>query len=270
MPSPPIEAVVPQPVTDIATALSALLVVVGLIWGLLIWRREGDRMPLLLGVGGAIASLLEPLYDITGAIWHPAIGQWTAFTLCGRSMPMLIPLAYCWNVGFGSACLYRWIAQGRIDRESFWKWLALAFALNFVFEFPGTTLGVYLYYGRQALPLTSGLYPLPIGIANAVAVLAVATLASRLRGDFRGGLRAWLLGWFITPAGFWAATGPGWIPQMIAVNSDNIPAWGVQMLGLISIGLSLGLAGILRSVLPELERTVTEPAEGLTESGGAA
>ena len=249
MTSPPHAAVVPEPITTVVTALSAVLVVVGLVWSLRILRRERDPYPLLLGVGGAIASVLEPFFDVTGAIWHPIAGQWTAFTLFERHIPMFIPLGWCWNVGFGCAVLYRLMVSGRIHTANYWRWVGVAVGLNVLFEAPGTALGVYLYYGDQPLPLTSGKYPLPIAVANGVASITVAVAALRLRSVVRGGPRLWLLGWLITPLGFWIGAGPGWFPQMVAVGSESLPHWAVPVLGAVSILLSLAFASVLRDIM---------------------
>ena len=249
MTSPPHAAVVPEPITAAVTVLSAALVVVGLVWSLRILRRERDPYPLLLGVGGAIASVLEPFFDVTGAIWHPIVGQWTAFTLFERRIPMFIPLGWCWNVGFGCAVFYRLMFSGRIHTANYWRWVGVAVGLNVLFEAPGTALGVYLYYGDQPLPLTSGKYPLPIAVANGVASITVAVAALRLRSVVRGGPRLWLLGWLITPLGFWIGAGPGWFPQMVAVGSESLPHWAVPVLGVVSILLSLAFASVLRDIM---------------------
>ena len=68
MPSSPLDAVLREPITTIVLWLSVALAVAGLIWSLRILRREGDPIPLFLGVGGAVTCLLGPLFDITAAI----------------------------------------------------------------------------------------------------------------------------------------------------------------------------------------------------------
>jgi hypothetical protein len=240
---------VPEPLTRTLTWLSIALAVIGVLWSLNHLRRTGEPMPLFLGIGGAIASMSEPLYDIAALIWHPVIGQWTAFHLFGRDVPMFIPWGWCWNVGFSSAVLWLLFHRGRIRAENLWFWFAASVAMNMLFEIPGTSLGIYAYYGHQPLPLTAGLYPLGIAFGNGTAMLTVAFLAHRLEPLFRRGALAWSCGWFITPFGFWAGSGPGWIPTMMAAQSQGWSAWAIHAMGLASIALCLGLVAVYRRVL---------------------
>jgi hypothetical protein len=240
---------VPEPVTLALTWLSIALALAGLAWSLRYLLQTGEPMPLFLGVGGAIAGLTEPLYDVAALIWHPVVGQWTAFELFGRATPMFIPWGWCWNVGFSSAVLWVCFHTGRIRAENLWWWFAGAVAMNMLFEIPGTALGVYVYYGHQPLPLTSGLYPLGIAFGNGTAMLTVAFIAHRLQTVFRRGALAWSSGWFITPFAFWTGSGPGWIPNMMAAHSVDWPGWAVHVAGVISIFFSLALIAVYRRVL---------------------
>jgi hypothetical protein len=114
MPAPPVTMIAVEPLSSWIVYLSVLLDSVGLIVSLRFLIRTGNPLPLFIGAGGAIASLLEPLYDVTAMIWHPTVGQWTAFTLFDRHIPMLIPWAWCWNVGFGSALFWFCFHTGRV------------------------------------------------------------------------------------------------------------------------------------------------------------
>ena len=266
LPSPPVEMVVPEPLTSVVLYVSVVLVVAGLLWAFGILRREGNPLPLFIGVGGGIASLLEPLYDITAMIWHPTVGQWTAFTLFDRQIPMFIPLAWCWNVGFGSAVFWRCFATGRINSSNIWYWYAGCIAVNALFEAPGTTLGVYTYYGSQPLPITPGLYSPPVGFLNGAAELVVAFTAYRLGTFFQRGWVAWSLGWFITPIAFFAGSGAGWIPVMVAATSPQWPAWATHALGLLSMGLSLGVVWMVRQLLAEQSRQDASASVRITAS----
>jgi len=240
---------VPEPLTAVLTWVSMVLAGIGLVWSLQHLRRTGEPMPLFLGVGGAIASLTEPLYDIAALIWHPVIGQWTAFSLFGRDTPMFIPWGWCWNVGFTSALLWTGFHNGRIRAATLWWWFLGAVAMNMLFEIPGTSLGVYVYYGHQPLALTSGLYPLGIAFGNGAAMLTVAFIAHRLEPLFRRGALAWTAGWFITPLAFWSGTAPGWIPTMMAAQSQHWDAWQIQGMGVLSVLLTLGLVAVMRAVM---------------------
>ena len=107
--------------------------------------------------------------DVTALIWHPVIGQWTAFHLFGRAIPMLMPAGWCWNVGGGGVIAWLGFKSGWIGPKTIWPWFAGAVLLNMLFEVPGTSLGVYTYYGHQPLPLTVGRYSLAIAFGNGAA-----------------------------------------------------------------------------------------------------
>lgn len=249
IPEPLLAMRVPEPLTLALTWLSIALAGIGVVWALRHLARTGEPMPLFLGVGGAIASLTEPLYDIMALIWHPVIGQWTAFHLFGRDIPMFIPWGWCWNVGFTSAVFWLAFQTRRIRADNLWWWFAGSVGMNMLFEIPGTSLEIYVYYGHQPLALTRGLYPLGIAFGNGSATLTVAFLAHRLAPIFHRGLLAWTCGWFITAFGFWTGSAPGWLPTMMAAQSEGWSDWAIQAMGVASLLLTLGLVAILQRVL---------------------
>jgi hypothetical protein len=53
-------------------------------------RRRSFTLALLL-VGGAVSHLNEPIDDVLGLVWHPAVGQWTVLDTFAR-----VPL---WGLG---------------------------------------------------------------------------------------------------------------------------------------------------------------------------
>ncbi len=269
IPEPLLQMRVPEPLTLALTWVSIALAGIGIVWSLRHLARTGEPMPLFLGVGGAIASLTEPLYDITALIWHPVIGQWTAFHLFGRDIPMFIPWGWCWNVGFTSALFWLAFQTQRIRADNLWWWFAGSVGMNMLFEIPGTSLGIYFYYGHQPLALTQGLYPLGLAFGNGAATLTVSFLAHRLALLFRRGLLAWTCGWFITPFGFWMGSAPGWLPTMMAAQSEGWSVWAIQAMGIVSLLLTLALVRILQQVLatdPHYSRVDNRVTTGLAVS----
>jgi hypothetical protein len=239
----------PEPDTSSATYLGFALVFVGLVWSIRHLVRYKEPMPLFLGVGGAITSLLEPLFDITACIWYPVDGQWTAFVLFNRSIPMFIPAGWCWNVGFGTALLWLGFSRGYIRGSNLWRWFGVALAVTMLFEIPGTAKGLYAYYGNQPLPLNGAKYSIATAFANASAMVTTAYIAYRLQSFFKRGVMAWTCGWLITPFAFLAGSGPGWVPIFIAVQSTEMSPSVTHGLGVISILLSLAVLWMYRTML---------------------
>jgi hypothetical protein len=249
MPVPPVTMIAVEPLSTWIMYVSVAMVALGLFVSLRFLFRTGNPIPLFIGVGGAIASLLEPLYDITAMIWHPTVGQWTAFTLFDRQIPMFIPWAWCWNVGFASALFWYCFYSGRLNAGNIWWWYAGSIAINALFEVPGTSLNVYTYYGNQPLAFTPGLYGAPIGFLNGASEIGVAFIAWRVGPYFQRGVPAWTLGWFITPLGYFASSGPGWIPVMMAATSSGWSKIAIQTMGLVSIVLSVATVWLIKQML---------------------
>ena len=77
VPQPPIDSVVDPTVQLWVTVVMALVSTAGLVYALLDWRRSGRPIVLMLFLAGGFCMLVEPIVDVVGACWFPAIGQWT-------------------------------------------------------------------------------------------------------------------------------------------------------------------------------------------------
>jgi hypothetical protein len=147
------------------------------------------RGPLFLYclIGGAISVLFEPIVDVLGQCYLPARGQWHAFTLIGRPIPLMMPFVYCWFVGGQGYLFYRIFKRG-IDRRQLFQLWALVFVVNVALETPGLVANVYTYYGHQ--PMNIWGFPLWWGFVNPLMPMLAGAVLYRLEPELR---RPWAL-----------------------------------------------------------------------------
>ena len=97
-------------------------VVFAIVVALALWRILVRREPVLFFcvLGGMAAVIVEPLCDVIGMIYHPEIGQITAYEALGRKIP--------WHVVLLLSCyyaLFAWLLTSprgqRLGRAGFCK-----------------------------------------------------------------------------------------------------------------------------------------------------
>jgi hypothetical protein len=212
-------------------------VVFAIVVSIALWQVIVRREPLLLFCvfGGIAAVLVEPVCDVIGMIYHPEIGQITAFEAIGRKIPWHVVLLLSWYYA-----LFAWLLAGsvgkKMTRRGFWKLFFGLVVFSTVLEISPTQQGLWKYYGEQ--PFTISGMPLWWFVANAVSALAGGTLATIATRASTGWAR-WQVA-FLMPVGIAGAHLGVALPTYIAMNM-GWTGWCIQLAGVVTVIYSLVL-----------------------------
>lgn len=210
-------------------------VVFAIVVTLALWKIFSRREPLLLFcvLGGMAAVIVEPLCDVIGMIYHPEIGQITAYEALGRKIPWHVVLLLSWYYA-----LFAWLLTSprgqRLGRTGFWKLFAGLVVFSTILEISPTQDGLWKYYGEQ--PFTISAMPLWWFVANAVSALAGGTLAAvATRGS--NGWNRWQIA-FLMPVGIAGAHTGVALPTYVAMSMGWSGA-AIQLAGVVTVIYSL-------------------------------
>jgi hypothetical protein len=232
LPNPPVNAVFNLAVANNVTYLIAAGLAVFLVAALL--RSSNKIMVIAMILGSAVVTFNEPVFDIMDAVWHPIIGQNTAFTLLGRSVPLWAFPGYVGVYGCSALLMLQAFNSG-ITKRAVWLWCLVPIAADAVMEMVILHWNLYFYYANQPLKvLNFPLYQAPCNTAGVfLAVTVLYLLSPYLKQSWK---------WFpaaivVLPiCGLMGFTGAS-LPAVFAVNATDIPNWLTQLCGIASFGL---------------------------------
>jgi hypothetical protein len=136
----------------IFTAGSGLAVLAGLVMAVRYYRREGTVAGFTCLIGGAVASLFEPLTAANGFVYYPRQEQITLFAAYDVKIPLFLTLSYTAEIGLGALAVWRLLKGGGGPAAILKVWLIVALG-DVVLETPALWLHVFYYYGPQPLDL---------------------------------------------------------------------------------------------------------------------
>lgn len=134
------------------TAGSGLAVLAGLVMAVRYYRREGTIAGFTCLVGGAVASLFEPLTAANGFVYYPRQEQITLFAAYDVKIPLFLTLSYTAEIGLGAMAVWRLLRAGGGPAAITKVWLVVALG-DVILETPALWLHVFYYYGPQPLDL---------------------------------------------------------------------------------------------------------------------
>ncbi len=186
----------------------ALLVAIGLA------RKYRSFVPIGLLIGAGALVCYEPIADVMGKCWFPAIDQMVAVRALGRSTPLFLLTSYFWYVGGLAVFLMHRLRHGDSTRILWAAYLLIALA-DFVLELAPNHQGMQTYYGHQ--PLVVFGMPLWWMFVNPLMPIfsgVIAYLGLKVLSGARG-----LLSIAIPPISAGVGVGCAW-PTWVAMNSD--------------------------------------------------
>ncbi len=260
LPAPPIEALSNVNVDFWATVIYSSLAICALIYGLYHWYRTGQAIILLMLIGGALCSTVEPFVNIIGAVWHPMVNQVTAFTLMGRGMPWFLVTGYIFYFGALGSLTYLAFKKGVTTRQ-FWLWATVPMLVDVMMEELMLYWDLYIYYGEQPLILINKL-PLWWVPCNSLGELLGVCLLVKAAPLLRGWRQ--LLIPLLIPICDAVAYSAISLPSWMVVNTP-VPGWLNQLGGLATCGLALLVLYGLSKVVPN----DSPLARALALAGGA-
>jgi hypothetical protein len=220
--------------------------------------RSGEGPLLLLCIiGGAFASLWEAPVNLLGTMIYAEKGIWTAYSMFGRKIPILIPVAYSWFVGGQAYFVLRlFFERGVTRRQVYMIWGAL-FLINIPTETPGILSHVYKYYGHQ--PWDFWGFPFWYGWANPLAPIIGAATMYALRDHIRTGL-ARLAAIPIVFMSFGVGYAAISLPLWWTLNDASLGYGVTYAASLVTLGLALFVLWLVSIVVSRPPAGVSAPA----------
>jgi hypothetical protein len=232
LPQPPFDTLVDPQVELWVTVVTLIGALVAAGFAVRDWRQSGRPTVLLLLIGGAAMTSIEPFIDTVGGCWFPRNG-WTAFQTYGRPMPIWLICSYLTYFGGGMAVMWRLMRQG-LSRSQLWALYAGGIASDCLLEMTLLHFQPYLYYGPQ--PLMVAKFPLWWAAINTVTPMAAAAILLRYERFLTAGWRQLQ----IVPLTLSVSIGMnaviGW-PSWLVINTPVGPLL-TQIGGLASFALS--------------------------------
>jgi hypothetical protein len=214
----PVDMVMPQTMQLWMNILNWGLVVIVLIFALNYWRKHGSSIGLWFLLGGALTTLNEPIVDVMGKCWFPAIDSQVLLKAWGVSVPAYMIPVYTWYVG-GQAFLSYSIFKKGITQRGVFRLYAVYAVVNMFLEMPGLNgaTPMYSYFGNQ--PLVLFRFPLWWIFCNALMPMMIAALAFRCEPLLQGARRILLvpLAWMAAAATNALIAAPIWV----ALNAES-------------------------------------------------
>jgi hypothetical protein len=232
----PVQMPMPQAAQLWMHILNWALVAVVLVLALNHWRKRGSAVGLWLVLGGALTTLNEPIVDVLGKCWFPAIGSQVLLKAWGVSIPSYMVAVYAWYVGGQAFLAYRLYETG-ISRRGLFRLYAAFAVVNLFLELPGLNLPMpmYSYYGNQPLLLFH--FPLWWIFCNALMPMMIAGVAYAARQALRGARGALLvpLAWMTAGATNGLIAAPVWL----ALNVEGSSLGLTHAAAAVSFGMGL-------------------------------
>jgi hypothetical protein len=204
-------------------------------------------VPIGLLIGAGTLVCYEPIADVMGKCWFPAIDQMVAVTAFGRSTPLFLLTSYFWYVGGLAVYIMHRLRRGDSTRI-LWAAYVLIGLADFLLEFAPNHQGMQTYYGHQ--PLVVFGMPMWWTFVNPLMPIfsgVIAYLGLKLFSGARG-----ILSITIPPISAGVGVGSAW-PTWVALNSDitqgqaDLAALATLLLGCCTVWFLCYLVNSMRS-----------------------
>lgn len=256
----PVGMVMPAAAQFWMTVINWSLVAIMAVVAVKFWRESGSPIGLLFLAGGALTSLDEPIVDVLGKCWFPAIGSHSFLSAWGLTIPSYMPAVYSWYVG-GQTLIAYWLFGRGITRRGVFLLYAGFAVVNIALEMPGLNLvhPMYSYFGHQ--PFVIARFPLWWTFVNAMMPLTVAGLAFRLAAVLTGWRQIVIvpLCWMTACATNGAIGAPVWV----ALNLRNSTPVVTSAAALVSLGMGLLVGYGVSLLVAEKANAVPQPASAV-------
>ncbi len=183
MPVPPVDMVMPATANTVFIVVSyAAMAIVAVLLALDGVRRK-NAIGLFCLIGGAIAFVTEPAWDILACVWYPDKEHSPILRAFNYSIPYWMLPAYALYMGAQGYWMSRQFAAG-ITAGRLWTLFFVFWVSNALIEVPGINLGLYTYYGDQPFQLFG--FPLWMAMTNSLIPITVGAALYGLRNVLTG------------------------------------------------------------------------------------
>ena len=232
----PIEMVMPEAAQLWMNIISWGMVAIVLVFALQHWRKSGSSIGVWFLLGGAMCAVNEPIVDVLGKCWFPAINSWVFIKAWGVSVPIHMVPVYMWYVGGQAFLCYRLYEKGITQRGVFGLYALFGF-MNILLEVPGlnTQVPMYSYFGNQ--PLLFMKFPLWWMFCNALMPMMMAGVVFHFDSLLQGARRILVvpLAWMAAAATNALVAAPIWV----ALNAEASTMELTLGASVISLGMGL-------------------------------
>jgi len=232
LPMPPIHAVFNTTAGNDFTVIYGIGAIVILLWA--VFRERNATVALAMFIGGGAVSLLEPLFDLLTAVWHPPVGQSPFFTTFGREIPVWVSVAYVAYYGCVGYLTLGAFLRG-VTMRTIWLWCLVPILFDELIEEVMLHFNLYYYYAGQPFVLIK--FPLYQPAGNTSGVFLGVTLLYFLSPYLQKGWKWFPAALILMPVcacmGFIGAC----LPAEFAINIAGTPYWATQLSGLACYGL---------------------------------
>jgi hypothetical protein len=223
----------------VATVVLGTALLLLIMYSVVEWWRTGRPTLCLCLIGGAVASLVEPLWDQMGRLFIYEHGVGAGYvTVAERVLPYWLIAPYSIFVGGTAYLVYR-IARDERPRIYFYGAVGATIALNLLFEIPLTHARLYVYFGEQAFSPTG--FPAAWAFMNLGGVLSGLALAKA--PQVFSGVGSVLITPLVTMSFVAWEMGVGW--PVYVVNSSTTAAGPVYLAASAAISTSIALIYII-------------------------
>lgn len=233
IPLPPVEMIMPGTANNMIALINYTVLAIVAFLMLRDGRRTRSWLPLFCLIGGMVAFLMEPIYDMVGSVWYPQHGQTPLFRAFNYSIPLWMLPAYAWYIAGQGYWMYKKYQQG-VTAQQLWRFYAMFWVSNLLLEVPGLMLGIYYYYGAQPFKLFG--FPLWMAMTNALMPILLGATFISLR-EVLTGRRVWIAAPLVPMIIGCSQIAAGW-PTWLALNSGKGLAV-THAAALVSLGLSM-------------------------------
>jgi hypothetical protein len=181
-------------------------------------RKERQRYPLFLFVGGALCVFYEPINNVLGHCTYGEIGQVTWLHTLGRKIPSFIGAVYMFYLTAPILWLMGRLRAGVTARQ-WWRYYSVGVVACTGFELIPIHYGWWKYYGaNQGLRVLG--FPMWWWFANPMCLFLMAAIFHFLRQRVITDRLSPLLT-VMWPMVFFATHGSAAIPVYTALNSSS-------------------------------------------------
>jgi len=233
MPQAPVNMVMPAQANHLVLVINGVLLLAVAALMLRDGWKTRSFLPVFCLLGGAIASLMEPLFDVMICVWYPQYGQTPLYRFFNISVPYWLLPAYMWTISGQGYLMYRKFQSG-ISMNQLWLWYLFFYAVDLFLEGPGLMLHIYDYYGPQPMKIFG--LPLWMAATNAVMFVLVGAAYRAVQEVLRGP-RIWIATALVPVVVGASQISAGW-PVWLAFHSGQGVAFTTAA-SFVTIGISV-------------------------------
>ncbi len=246
-PVPP-AAVMPEPLQTIVFWVTVIGALVVLSYSLLMAKKHGSAVPVLMVVAAGAAIPLEAIVTFLGHVIHPPEEAMILMEAVDRTIPWHMLFIYVIGFGVMYLVLFSKSQSGPIPTSFVWKTWGVGVVFYILMEIYPVQAGLWVYYDDQPLWLWKGMAPLTWSFLNSTCELMGATLILLIVSKLKGWKQILLIP--LAPIGsLMGHMGAGWPMYSVMNSSASTDFLILQASGVATIACAFAIVWIAATIL---------------------